>query len=259
MARPQKEGLDYFPHDVDASGDPKIEPLIILYGSKGYGFYFMHLEYIYRTPELRLDVSDSETREIFCNKLKLNQEEYQQILNTALKHGCFDKELFFETGFLSSNGIKKRADVVLKKRIEMQERYQNKLLKKASVSNAEIKEETQPEMSQSKVKKSKVKESNIYNNNIYTLEFEQFYSEYPRPEDKRRSFNNWKTCLKSYTVEQIITAMRNYKKAKAKTQLEFIKSSANFLGKEKPFEDFLNLEPVIEKSKYQDQTNYQPR
>lgn len=256
MARPQKEGLDYFPHDVDASGDPKIEPLIILYGSRGYGFYFMHLEYIYRTPELMLDISDAETREIFCNKLKVNQEEYQQILNTALKHGCFDKELFLSTGMLSSHGIKKRAEIVIKKRLEMQQRYQNRLKKQVDISDSEIMEETVPETPQSKVKKSKVKESN---NNIYTPEFESFYAEYPRPEDKRRTFNNWKICLKTYSVELLMTACKNYKKAKAGKQIEFIKSSANFLGKEKPFEDFLSMKPIEEKSKYIDQTNYEPR
>ena len=258
MARPQKEGLDYFPHDVDASGDPKIEPLIILYGSKGYGFYFMHLEYIYRTPDLMLDVSDAETREIFCNKLKINQEEYQQILNTALKHGCFDKELFSTSGILTSNGIKKRAGIVIKKRQEMQQRYQNRLLKQSEISVEETKEETTPETPQSKVKKSKEKKS-INNNNIYTAEFESFYSEYPRPEDKRRSFNNWKTCLKAYSVDQLMTACRNYKKLKANTQIEFIKTSANFLGKEKPFEDYLGSKPAESKSRYIDQTNYEPR
>jgi hypothetical protein len=94
-------------------------------------------------------------------------------------------------------------------------------------------------------------------NNIYTPEFEVFYSEYPRPEDKRRSFNNWKACLKSYTVDQLMTACRNYKKAKAGKQIEFIKSSANFLGKEKPFEDFLNTKTP--ESKYIDRTGYEPR
>jgi hypothetical protein len=170
MARPQKEGLDYFPHDTDASSDPKIEPLIILYGSKGYGFYFMHLEYIYRNPELELDISDAEIRQIFCNKLGINQDEYQQILNTAIKHGCFDKELFTKTGRLSSHGIKKRADVVVKKRLEMRARYEDKIKKLAGISEAETREEKAAEMPQSKVKKSKVKKSN----NIYSSDSQPY-------------------------------------------------------------------------------------
>ena len=43
MARPRKEGLDYFPHDTDAASDEKIEALTIIYGAKGYAFYFILL------------------------------------------------------------------------------------------------------------------------------------------------------------------------------------------------------------------------
>lgn len=81
--------------------------------------------------------------------------------------------------------------------------------------------------------------SNIESNNIYTSDFEKFYQEYPRPEDKRRTFNNWKTCLKTYTVDQLMAACRNYKAAKAGTERQYLKSSANFLGREKPFEDYI--------------------
>ena len=79
--------------------------------------------------------------------------------------------------------------------------------------------------------------------NIYTTDFETFYSEYPRPEDKRRTFNNWKTCLKSYSAGELMRACANYKKkvTAMKTEKQFIKSSANFLGKEKYFEDYIEV------------------
>ena len=104
------------------------------------------------------------------------------------------------------------------------------------------------------------KESIKESNNIYTAEFENFYSEYPRPEDKRRTFNNWKTCLKSYTVQQLMTACKNYKKAKAGTEKTYLKSSANFIGKEKPFEDYIMMTVKVsnEESIYPDLSNYQP-
>lgn len=170
MARPQKDGLDYFPHDVDASSDPKIEPLILLYDAKGYGFYFMHLEYIYKSSGFCLDISDAETRQIFCKKLGITENEYQQILNTALKHGCFDKEFYQKTGKLTSNGIKKRAAVVLKKREKTRSWYESK---DKIISVAETGEETMAETPQSKVKKSKVK-NNIYSSKAFA-EDSDFY------------------------------------------------------------------------------------
>jgi len=76
--------------------------------------------------------------------------------------------------------------------------------------------------------------------NTYTDDFEKFYSEYPRPEDKRRTFNNWKKQLKYYSVKQLMAACRNYKTAKTGTEKQYLKTSANFLGREKPFEDYLD-------------------
>lgn len=75
--------------------------------------------------------------------------------------------------------------------------------------------------------------------NTYTTEFELFYQTYPRSEDKRRTFTNWNTCLKTYSPEQLVAAARNYKSKKVGTDIQYLKSSANFLGKEKPFEDFI--------------------
>ena len=150
MARPQKEGLDYFPHDVYAASDEKIETLVMLYGAKGYAFYFMQLEYMYRKDSLSFQVSDAETRQIICNKLQILPEEYEKILQTALKYGCFDKEHYDETGELTSNGVKKRAEPVFEKRQKMAERYGDR--KRGKVSAAET--QKKPD----KVKESKEKE-----------------------------------------------------------------------------------------------------
>ena len=49
MARPQKEGLDYFSHDTYSESDEKIQAMIYLYGNEGYAFYYRLLEHIYRT------------------------------------------------------------------------------------------------------------------------------------------------------------------------------------------------------------------
>jgi DnaD/phage-associated family protein len=131
MARPQKEGLDYFPHDVYASSDEKIEPLILIYGAKGYAFYFLHLEYIYRSKDLEFDISDAETREVIQQKLRISADEYELILQTALKKKCFDKKYYDEFHKLTSDGIKKRAATVYEKREKMRLAYE------AKVSDAE--------------------------------------------------------------------------------------------------------------------------
>ena len=79
MARPIKDGMDYFPHDTDASNDEKVEALRSLYGNDGYAFYFILLERIYRTNEAELDVSDAETIQILARKVSVTTEKFEQI------------------------------------------------------------------------------------------------------------------------------------------------------------------------------------
>lgn len=157
MARPKKEGMDYFPHDTDAVNDEKIEALRMLYGNDGYAFYFILLERIYRTPNFELDISDAETIQILSRKVGVNEEVFDKILKTSLKRGCFDKELFEEKGVLTSSGIKKRANVVVEKRVKMRDKYS--IDKDKVVSDAETPPETTEETPQRKVKESKEKES----------------------------------------------------------------------------------------------------
>ncbi len=92
--RPQKEGLDYFSHDTDAVNDEKIEALRMLYGNDGYAFYFITLERIYRTSNFELCISDAEIFQILCKKCGVKPELMEQMINTAIKFECFDKEAY---------------------------------------------------------------------------------------------------------------------------------------------------------------------
>jgi hypothetical protein len=128
--------MDYFPHDTNALGDKKIEALRILYGNDGYAFYFILLEMIYQEPNFELDVSDAETIQILAKKVEVTVQKFAEILETAIKRECFDPKMYQERGVLTSNGIQKRASVVVEKRTAMQKRYKEK------VSDAETGVET---------------------------------------------------------------------------------------------------------------------
>lgn len=79
---------------------------------------------------------------------------------------------------------------------------------------------------------------------ICTSDFEKFYSLYPRAEERQRTFKNWKTCLKDHKSELLIQAGMNYKDkvTQAGTEKQYIKSSANFLGRDKFYQDYINNE-----------------
>jgi hypothetical protein len=158
MARPLKEGLEYFSHDIDASNDDKIEALESIYGNDGYAFYFKLLERIYRTPHGELDISDAETVKVLAKSLHMGIKRFEKILETALKRGCFSAEIYKEKKVLSSNGIKKRLEVVSTSREKMRQRYTEKKLEQG-VSRVGNMEETGSETPPSKYKdKDKLKE-----------------------------------------------------------------------------------------------------
>ncbi len=152
MARPRKDGLDYFPHDTDAANDEKVEALRMLYGNDGYAFYFILLERIYRTSTGEIVVSDAETKQILSRKVDVTIEKFEEMLKTALKRGCFDVERYEKDGILTSKGIKKRMEPVISKRLKMKELYQSSD-SFCMVSDAETK--NKPD----KVKERKEKES----------------------------------------------------------------------------------------------------
>ncbi len=158
MARPQKEGLDYFPHDTDAVNDEKIEALRALHGNDGYAFYFILLERIYRSPQSQIDISDTETLQILARKVSVTNDKFSEMMKTALKWRCFDPDKYKNRHILTSNGIKKRALPVVEKRVSMRLKYQ-----KVNIPTPISPTETIPETPQSKVKNSKVKNSKEIN------------------------------------------------------------------------------------------------
>jgi len=112
VARPTKEGMDYFPHDTDATNDEKIEALRALHGNDGYAFYFIILERIYRSAGAELDVSKPAVLAALIVKLGVSKDKFNEILETAFDVGCLNKEIYEASKVLTSNGIKKRAKEV---------------------------------------------------------------------------------------------------------------------------------------------------
>ena len=147
MARPIKEGLDYFPHDVDAADDEKIQALSAMHGNDGYAFYFKLLERIYRTPSGELDLSNiaikiSLASRVFPGEYSENAlKKFEKILDTALVLNCFDKKIFRKTRILTSNGIKKRVNEILR----LRSTWRNKKEKAASFSQGKTGGKTQQE------------------------------------------------------------------------------------------------------------------
>lgn len=236
MARPIKTGLDYFPHDCDASSDEKIEALRAIHGNDGYTFFFIACERIYRSNNLELIISDAETKQIFAKKVSVTPQKLEEMIQTALKFNCFDRDAYEKRGVLTSCGIKKRAQTVLEKRKKMRSIYQNR------VSDAETKEETREETSQ-ETPQSKEKKRNIYTNKPENAdlesEVEKIYQLYPYRDGSNNSRSTGKSSKCKLKIKSILKT--GYPLAEAiKKYLDECKTKKVYL---KNFSTFLNNLP----------------
>jgi DnaD/phage-associated family protein len=125
MARPRKEGLDYFPHDTDASGDEKIEAMRALFGNDGYAFYMILCERIYRTSNAELDISKHVLIAPIIKKLLIDQERFNEMLDAAFELNLFSRADYELRGVLTSSGIKKRFREVSRMREGWRKKKQN--------------------------------------------------------------------------------------------------------------------------------------
>ncbi|MEK3674637.1 DUF4373 domain-containing protein [Paenibacillus sp. FSL R10-2771] len=207
MARPRKEGMDYFPHDVNLSSDKKVEALRIIHGNDGYTFFCIMLELIYQESNFELDVSDAETIQILAKKVEVTTQKLTEMILTSIKHGCFDRERYENDHVLTSNGIKKRASVVVDKREKMRSKSRSDAIPVVSppvsslVSDAEMGVESTQSKSKRKVK-DKVKEKKDI---IPKINFAEFVSMTQEEYDKLLEAHE------QDKLNRIIETLDNYK------------------------------------------------
>lgn len=116
MARPKKQGLDYFPLDVNV--DNKIEILESEYGILGFGFIVRLFQKIYANGYY---LEWNEYSPILLKKeIGLEREKINEFIEFCLEINIFDKKLYSEYNILTSRGIQKRYFTVCKRRKEIE-------------------------------------------------------------------------------------------------------------------------------------------
>lgn len=85
----------------------------------------------------------------------------------------------------------------------------------------------------------------------YSTEFEAFWEEYPRKNDKGMAYKKYLARLKDgYSADELITAAKAYRAqcVREKTEQKYIKHPKTFLGDSTPFLDFLQKKKKTETS-----------
>lgn len=106
MARPQKEGLMYFPLDVDMDTDDKVILVQAKHGVEGFGILIRLLMEIYRNGYYYPWTEREQL--IFSSRINTDINVIIDVVNDALKWGFFHQELYEKYEILTSRGIQKR-------------------------------------------------------------------------------------------------------------------------------------------------------
>ena len=106
MARPSKEGLDYFPLDVDMASDERVEYLEAKYGLEGFGVLIHLLMAVYRNgyylPWGEIQIYTT------AKRINLPVTTLHDIVNLCITVGLFDINLWETYSILTSHGIQAR-------------------------------------------------------------------------------------------------------------------------------------------------------
>ena len=113
--RPLKQGLDYFPFDVDFFyTDKKIKVLKAKYGCDGITVFIYLLCQIYKNGYyIKLD---EDYEYIISDELKMEPEKIGQIINFLCGRSLFENKLFASDKVLTSHGIQARFQAAVKER-----------------------------------------------------------------------------------------------------------------------------------------------
>jgi len=115
MARPNKEGLDYFPFDVDFFSDEKIGSISGEFGIKGEITAIKLLCAIYRNGYFIL-WNDALKMSLLRGLPGISLELLEQIVTRLVRWGFFEQTLFSTVSVLTSKGIQERYFKAIKRR-----------------------------------------------------------------------------------------------------------------------------------------------
>lgn len=159
MAGPkEKQGLEYFPHDVDLSIDEKIQLVESEHGLLGYAVFCKLLERIYRHGFYIH--ADEKFIKLFSRTNGVDFSICKNIIDCCISEGLFDKKIYGKWEVLTSKGIQERYIKIVERRKRIDLILEYLLINvNGNDKNTNIISINVDSNGQSKVKESKGKES----------------------------------------------------------------------------------------------------
>jgi len=219
MARPHKQGIDYF--SLDTVLDDKFELFEAEYGLQGFGFIIKLFQKIYEANGYYYKWTDDE-KLLFSKRVNVDINLINDYINSAIKREIFNQNVYEKYQVLTSKGVQKRFLEASKrrKRIEIikefflldmtsNPEYSDLISKVVYVSNNEENVNTNVENdndNSQRKRKEREKETEIIKK-----QFEHFWKLYPRKVKKQKAkewFEKNKPTEELFVI--MITALKKF-------------------------------------------------
>ena len=116
MGRPTKQGIDYFP--VDVQFDDKVELFIAECGADGLGILITIWQLIYQNEGYYIQ-NNNDLILLIRRRVLSEVDTIKRCISLALSRGIFDEKLFNKFKILTSKAIQKRFIVAARKKKEV--------------------------------------------------------------------------------------------------------------------------------------------
>lgn len=255
MARPRKEGLDYFPLDVDFFSNRKIKILKSQFGADGITIYLYLLCEIYKKGYY-IQVDD-DFFYLVADDLNMQQNKIRQVINFLLSRSLFDNTLFQSDKVLTSVSIQRQYQESVKgrasknpicvKRFWLLEKEETETFIKVmqndnfSEKNPNYSEKNDfnsqnNDTKKSKGNKNKINENKTNKNDFIPKLFNEFWEVYPRKCNMLNAQAEYTYVLRTtetLSEEDLLAAAKNYAEACEimDTEEKYIKMPDNWLKK----------------------------
>lgn len=220
MARPTRQGVDYFPLDIHL--DDKFKFIQIKYGLEGFAAVIKLMQKIYSYGYWYQWGEDEVL--IFAHENNIDKDVLLQIVQESIERDIFDKELYDKYTILTSRGIQKRYKEIVRRRkdVEVVEEYllvDNNFGVNANIVPTQCKhsddKSTQSKVEESRVEKSKEeeKEEEVKKPNSTKNK----YGEFEKVKLTKEEHSKLISRLGEIKTRDLIDRLDNYKESTGKT------------------------------------------
>ncbi|WP_241547116.1 DUF4373 domain-containing protein, partial [Enterococcus villorum] len=254
MARPYKQGVDYYSVDVDFLKDIKYRKIRRSCGSQTCEILLCLLSYIYGDMGYFLRW-DEDSAFLVADDVGAKEGLVEEVVSKAIQVGFFDREKYEKYKILTSNGIQKRYKLMTTKRKEVpmkKEYLVNDVNNLVNVGNNPTStvvngtDNTQREREkerESKVNNISPTTPKVAKSAELESDFEKLWNLYPRKERRADAFKAYKRAIKAGTTnKEIQDGIVAYTRSVANIDKQYIAQGGTWFNQQR-WQDVVD-EPV---------------